>query len=298
MPASGASAGPDKVRSLAEAARLVPDGARVALGGHSHRRHPMGLVYELIRQGRKDLRLMGWNNGIDVDVLVGAGAVREVQTSYVGMLKHGLARNFRRAAERGAIDVVEDSELTALARFRAGAMGLPFIPSPSPLGSDLMGFDRETREIQCPFTGRKIAALRAADPDVALLHAHRADPKGNIQTDERYVKEGTADVFIGRSAQVVIVTVEEIVETGELMRRPDLTRLPGFLVDAVVELPRGAHPCSCDLRYDYDLDFIDRYYEASRDEESFQAFLDQYVREVLDHAGYLERVGIGTKDGR
>jgi glutaconate CoA-transferase subunit A len=257
----------------------------------------MALIYELIRQGRTGLRVMGWNNGIDVDVLVGAGCVSEVQTAYVGMLKHGLALNFRRAAERGEIDVIEDSELTALARFRAGAMGLPFIPSTSPLGSDLMRFERETRTVQCPFTGRTLAALRAADPDVALLHAHRADERGNVQIDERYVKEGTADVFIGRSARVVIVSVEEIVETAELVRRPDLTGLPGFLVDAVVELPHGAHPCSCHLRSDYDLDFIDRYYGASRSDESFGPFLDRYVREVPDHAGYLERVGISPNVG-
>ena len=152
----------------------------------------------------------------------------------------------------------------------AAAMGLPFIPNPSPLGSDLMRFERETLTVQCPFTGRTLAALRAADPDVALLHAHRADERGNVQIDERYVKEGTADVFIGRSARAVIVSVEEIVETAELMKRPDLVRLPGFLVDAVVEVPRGAHPCSCDLRYDYDLKFIDRYYEASRSDEGFR----------------------------
>ena len=139
---------PQKLRSLAEAASLVPDGARVALGGHSHRRHPMALIYEMIRQGRKDLRVMGWNNGVDVDILVGAGCVQEVQTSYVGMLKHGLALNYRRAAEAGRIQVIEDSEVTALARFRAGAMGLPFIPSPSPLGSDLMRFERETRQMR------------------------------------------------------------------------------------------------------------------------------------------------------
>ncbi len=280
-----------KITSLEEAVGTIGDGAQLALGGHSQRRHPMAMVYELVRQGRRDLRLSGWNNGIDFDLLVGAGCVRSVQTSYVGMGRFGLALNYRRAAEAGSIDIVEDSENTALERFRAGAMGISFIPSNGPLGSGLMNFEAETREIVCPFTGKRMAALRAAEPDVALLHAHTADAKGNVQIDERVLMDNFADVFIARSAKRVIVSVEEIVSTETVMKRPQATILPGFFVDAVVEAPQGAHPCSCDLRYDYDLDFTALYYAASKNAATFDAFVDEYVRRPGSHADYLEKIG-------
>jgi glutaconate CoA-transferase subunit A len=287
---------PNKVLSLQGAVALIHDGDQVAIGGHSHRGHPMGLIYEMIRQRKKDLRLMGWNNGIDFDILVGAGCVSEVQTSYVGMLKHGLALNYRRAAEQGEIAIIEESEITALARFRAGAMGLPFIPSRSPLGSDLMQFDREYSEATDPFTGKKIALLRAAQPDVSIIHGHTADSKGNVQFDARYLQEKCGDIFVARSGKTVIVSVEEIVETAEIMSEPHRTVLPGFQVDAVVELPRGAHPCACDKRYDYDLEFIDAYYEASRSPEEFARFLDTHVRDAGDHQDYLRQVGLAGSD--
>ena len=283
----------NKIVSLKDAARLVRDGDQVALGGHTQRRHPMALVYELVRQRREKLRLVGWNNGIDMDLLVGAGCVSEIQTSYVGMGKYGLALNFRRAAQNGEIEIFEESENTALERFRAGAMAIPFIPSKGPLGSDLMRFERETRTMTCPFTGERVAALRASRPDVALIHAHRADAKGNVQLDEAIVMENIADGFIGRCAKTVVVSVEEIVDTSEIMQAARRTILPNFFVHAVVELPYGAHPCCCDTRYDYDFALMERYYEASRDPESFQRFLEEYVYGIADHEAYLAKVGAG-----
>lgn len=282
----------DKILSLQDAVSLIKDGDQVALGGHSHRRHPMALVYEIVRQKKRGLYLIGWNNGIDVDLLVGAGCAKKVQTSYVGLGKFGLALNFRRAAERGEIEIVEESETTALYRFRAGAMGISFIPSKMPLASDLMRFEDNTKESSCPFTGERVALLRRACPDVALLHAHSADRKGNIQLDERYLMENIADILIAKSARLVVVSVEEIVDTYVLMKRPHRTVLPGFFVHAVVYAPFGAHPCACDYRYDYDLDFTTKYYEASRSEESFQNFLDYYVYQSSDHWSYLEKVGL------
>ena len=281
----------NKVISVKEAASLIADGDQVAIGGHTQRRHPMALLYEIIRQGKKDLSLVGWNNGIDMDMLIGAGCVREIQTSYVGMGKHGLALNHRRAAQRGELAIFEESENTALERFRAAAMGISFIPSNGPLGSGLMRFQRETREITCPFTGKKMAALRASQPDVALIHMHRADVKGNLQLDTDRVQENVADAFIARSARKVIASVEEIVSTEEIMKSATNTVVPKFFVDAVVEVKWGAHPCCCDTRYDYDFGFLDTYYEATKDEASFEAFLKEYVFGVEDFDAYLKKVG-------
>jgi glutaconate CoA-transferase subunit A len=278
-----------KVQSIRDAIRSIVDGEQVAIGGHSHRRHPMALLYEVVRQGKRNLQLIGWNNGIDVDLLVGANCVAGVQTSYVGMGKFGLALNFRRAAEAGLLSIVEDSENTALERFRAGAMGISFIPSNGPLGSGLMD-SAETMPIYCPFTGKPMAALRAAQPDVALIHAHAADEKGNVQLDERYLMDNLADINIARSAKRVIVSVEELVTTAQVMEHPARTILPGFLVDMVVVASHGAHPCACDLRYDYDLDFMAEYHQASQNEVSFRQFITTYVTAVEDHAGYLRVV--------
>ncbi|MCH2373509.1 MAG: CoA transferase subunit A [Planctomycetes bacterium] len=279
----------NKIISVQQAASLVSDGDQVAIGGHTQRRHPMALIYELVRQGKKDLSLVGWNNGIDMDLLIGAGCVREVQTSYVGMGKHGLALNHRRAAQRGELKIFEESENTALERFRAGAMGISFIPSNGPLGSGLMQFERETREITCPFTGKKMAALRAAQPDIALIHMHRGDAKGNLQLDSDIVMENIADVFIARSARKVVASVEEIVSTEEIMNDATNTVVPNFFVDAVVEVKWGAHPCCCDTRYDYDFDFLDKYYAATKEESSFEAFLQEYVHSVEDFDAYLKK---------
>src|ERR1700693_4807387 len=126
-----------KVASLEEAISLIGDAASVALGGHTLRRHPMAAVAEIVRQRKRDLHILGWNSGIDVDLLVGAGCARIVETSYVGISGFGLARNFRRAAEAGSIEIREHSEISALDMFRAGAMGLPFLASNVLMGTDI-----------------------------------------------------------------------------------------------------------------------------------------------------------------
>lgn len=282
----------EKVMGLRDAVALIRDGDSVALGGHTLRRHPMALIHEIIRQGRRGLRLLGWNNGIDVDMLVGAGCAASVETSYVGMSSFGLALNFRRACERGEIEVIEHSETTALDMFRATAMGTGFFPTKTPLGSDLMCANPHLAETTCPFTGERYAAVRAARPDVALIHAHTADRWGNVQLDGRRWNDTSADVVIAKAARTVIVGVEQIVSDEEVYGNAQLTVLPRVFVTAVVELPYGAHPCACDARYDYDLEELERYYEASRAEETFRAYLEDRVRSVSDHYMYLERLGM------
>ncbi len=281
-----------KATTLAEAIRLVPDGATVALGGSLFRRHPMAAVFELVRQGRRDLALLGWNNTIDMDVLIGAGLVREVHTSYVGMGGFGLARNFRRAAEAGRLRVYEHSETSALDSFRAGSMGLDFFPSKSPLGTDILGTNPDVTEIASPFTGEPYAALRAFRPDVAIVHMHMADEQGNVQLDPRRATDNEADLFIAKSAKTVIVTVEQLVSREQILGNPAQTVLPRLFVSAVVEAPFGAHPTSCDCRYDADLEFLAEYHAATEREAAFGRWLDRWVRGPADHGGYLEQAGV------
>jgi glutaconate CoA-transferase, subunit A len=283
---------PVLLTGLQEAISVIPDGATVAIGGHTLRRHPMALVHEIIRQGKRDLHLLGWNNGIDMDMLVGAGCARIVETSYVGMGPLGLARNMRREVESGRVEAVDHSETTAIDMFRATAMGVDFLPNGTPLGTDLMTYNEGLVEITSPFTGRKYAAVRGVKPDFAIVHAHAADVHGNIQLDQSHWMDNSVDTYIARSAEHVIVSVEQVVSTDQVRSHPQQTYLPREYISAVVHAPFGAHPCCCDSRYGYDQDELRAYYEASKSKESFDRYLDEKVRGTADHWGYLDRVGV------
>jgi glutaconate CoA-transferase, subunit A len=280
-----------KIQSMAEAIALIRDGDSVALGGHTLRRHPMAAVAEIIRQGKRDLHLIGWNSGIDMDMLVGAGCARIVETSYVGISGFGLARNFRRAAEAGEIEIREHSEISALDMFRAGAMGLDFMASQVLLGSDVAPTNPRIASVVSPFTGRTITAVGAVQPDVAIVHAHTADLHGNVQLDTAHWPDNDADVNVGWAGRITIVTVEQLVSDESIRSRPEFTVLPRDAVTCVVEAPYGAYPCACDSRYTYDLDFVAAYYAASGEPESFGRFLDEWVHDLPDHQAMLERIG-------
>jgi glutaconate CoA-transferase subunit A len=283
---------PERLVSVQEAISAIPDGATVAIGGHTLRRHPMALVREIIRQRKRGLHLLGWNNGIDMDMLVGAGCARVVETSYVGMGPLGLARNLRRHVESGRVETVDHSETTAIDMFRATALGVDFLPNRTPLGTDLMTYNDGLVEITSPFTGQAYAAVRGVEPDFAILHAHAADVHGNVQLDEANWGDNTVDPFIGRAAKHVIVSVEEVVSTDHIRANPRRTFLPREYVTAVVHAPFGAHPCCCDSRYGYDQDELRRYYEASKAPETFDAYLEDRVTSVGDHWDYLDKVGV------
>ena len=281
-----------KVASLSEAISLVPDGAVVAIGGHTLRRHPMAAVFEIVRQQKRDLHLLGWNSALDFDVLVGAGCVRTVETSFVGISGFGLARNYRRAAEAGEIGIREHSEMSALDMFRAGAIGVPFIPSHVLLGTDVPATNERISAVVDPFTGATLTAVRAATPDVSLIHAHIADVHGNVQLDALHWPDNDADEFIGWAGRTTIVTVEQLVSDEAIRANPERTIIPRDAVTCVVETPYGAYPCACDSRYTYDLDWIAAYYEASGDAEAFAQHLSTWVTGVEGHAGFLDRVGV------
>jgi glutaconate CoA-transferase subunit A len=233
----------------------------------------MAMVAEIVRQGRRKLHLVGWNNGMDFDLLIGAGCVCVVETSYVGIGSFGLARAYRRAAEGGELEVIEHSQTTAMDRFRATAMGLPFLPTKAGLGTDLPEKDPHLTPIKDPYTGEAWLAVQRIVPDVAVIHAHNADRFGNVQLDRDGWHDNSADVHIARSARTVIVTVEQIVSEAAIMARPIDTILPSTDVTCVVEAPYGAHPCCCDARYDHDLAALAAYHDASATSEAF--FLDR-----------------------
>lgn len=280
-----------KLISLEQAAGMISDGDKVAVAGSLIRRHPMALIHEMIRQGKKDLTLYGWNNGIDFDMLIGAGCVKEAHSAYVGLSNVGLAKNFRRAVQQGRVRFVDQSETCAIDRFRAGATGAPYALSKTPLHNDLQKNPEFQTEVTDPFTGEKWIALQAFRPDVAIMHAHRADRFGNVQLDPIRMMDNETDMLICKSADKIIVTVEELVEEEEILRTPTQTVLTKLFVDAVVLAPYGAHPNSCDLRYDFDIGHAREYQKYCETEEGFRSYLDKYVYGCRTWEDYLALIG-------
>jgi glutaconate CoA-transferase, subunit A len=275
----------DKVVTLSEAAALVRSGTTLGLGGLMLRRHPMALIRQIIRQGTKDLTLQTWVGGIDVDLLVGAGCATRVEAAYEGLGPLGSAPNVRRAAETGALAIEDFSETTMISRFRAAAMGIPFIPTRALKGTSMAG-QAHVREIADPFSGEKLHAVAAAKPDVAIFHGYWADRFGNVQAPAGRNSDDV-DTSIAKAADRVIVTVEKVIPHEDIIRRPTLTYLPHHWVDAVVEVPAGAHPGNCDTLYEADFDALSVYLEAARDPARFRLWLDRYVIGPKTHEEYL-----------
>lgn len=277
----------DKRSTLADAAAYVTDGAVVALGGGLSARLPMALVRQLVRDGRRDLHLVGSAHGLDVDLLVGAGAVRRCEESYVGFEQDlGLAPAYRRAAERGAIEVAESCCGTMLAQLRAAEMGLPFLPVRGVRGSDVVRLHPEYGEVTCPFTGETLVAVPALRPDVALLHAPLGDRYGNLHLDQPYV----LDERFASASRTVVATVDELASTDDVAGQG--ITVPAHLVAAVAEVPYGAHPSSCYPRYAYDRAHLREYVRAAQTgPDGVTGYLRTYVHDAGSEEGYRKVVG-------
>ncbi len=280
----------EKLTTLAEAAALVNDGNVVALQNMATQAAPMALVRELIRQEKRELGLVVLVGGIAVDWLAAAGVINRLIGAAVSMEQFGLCQQYRKAVEAGRIRVEELSESLLNARLGAGARNLPFLPSRGAIGSDLIGQNPDNlKMLDDPFGGFPVVACRALIPDVALIHAHRADRYGNIQYKPTVLWPDIG--IMPKAAKCVIVTAEEIVNTEVLRRHPDRTILPGFMVDAVVEVPYGAHPTSFFPNYGYDSRFHHEWTDVSRDDAAASAFLDRHVLTPSTQEDYLEAAG-------
>lgn len=284
----------DKVVSLPQAAALVSDGDVVALQNMATQLAPMALVRELIRQDRRDLTLVALVGGMAVDWLAAAGCLSNFIGAAVSMEQFGLCQQYRKAVEAGTIRVEELSETALVSRLGAGARNLPFLPTRGMIGTDLIETNSDNLVlIDDPFGGPQIVACRALVPDVALVHAHRADRAGNVAIDPTIRWPDLA--IMPKAARTVIVTVEEIVESDVLRRNPDRTVLPGFIVDAVVEVPYGAHPTSLFPKYNYDTAMHLEWIAAARDDASAADFLRRYVYAPPSQVDYLDAVGGATR---
>ncbi len=278
------SAGP-KLGPLEDAVARIGDGAHVAFGGILYSRTPLALIRAMLRRRPKHLTISRNLMCYEGEWCMVAGAVDRVVTSWMGIgLPWGLSRIMREHVESGRVFVEEWSHLALGLRYRAAAMGVPFLPSLTMLGSDLMALT-ESGTVTCPYTGETLHAVPALFPDVALIHVHRADRLGNCQIDGyRHM-----DADIALAAGTVLVTAEEIVSEEEIRRHPDRTVIPGFVVDALAHVPYGAYPHECYGLYDSEPDHFSEYVAAIRDagSEGVARYLDRYVYGPASHADYL-----------
>jgi glutaconate CoA-transferase, subunit A len=280
---------PGKCRALDDLAALVRDGAIVAVGGGLSSREPMALLRAILRRGTRGLTVVGSAHGIDIDLLTAGGTISRSSESYVGFEQDfGMAPNYRRALESGAVKTDDSCCYTLVQQLRAAIQGLPFMPVRSVRGTDFLSLLPEYKQMVCPFTGEELLLVPAIEPDVALIHAQYGDAQGNLLIQGPPV----ADVLFAKASRAVLATVEELVPTEQLNELRGV-RIPYFYVTAVSEVPLGAHPTACYPFYAYDRPHTALYYEAARKgAEAFKAeYLSVFVHGVPTHAGYLDRIG-------
>ena len=275
-----------------EAAAQVKDGMCVSIGGHIMSSHAMALIRRIIRQGTRNLTVVGAASaGLEVDLLIGAGCVRKVVAPYVGAEALApIGPFYKAAAERGEIEIWECDEGIYYTALRAAALKLPFLPTLAGLGTSLPEVNPDLRLFDDPITGRPLVAVPPLRPDVALIHAAHADPYGNVQ----FVGSGMGDRAHHRAATVTIVTVERVVPNEEIRRNPIATAL--WNVDMVVRAPYGSHPFQSPGFYLHDEAHLDEYLAAARaavagDRRLFDAYLERYIFGPGSHAEYLQTVG-------
>lgn len=280
-----------KLTTLREAVARIPDGASITLGGSLLRRQPMALVHELVRQRKRHLTLLTWATTLATDMLAASEAIQRWEGIYAGFFRHGLAPNFRRAVQSGQITTHDYSESAFVARFRAAAMGLPFLPSKALLGTGMVDKSpEEIKPLNCPFSGQPMLALKAADTDFTLLHGYAADEYGNVQWP--VVRDSDdIDQMMASASKRLIVTVEKIIPHQQVCQRPALTYIPHTLVEALIEVPYGAHPTATDGFYNEDEAALKGWLAASVTPEGARKWLEEYVFSCPERSQYVEKVG-------
>jgi glutaconate CoA-transferase subunit A len=238
-----------RIGTLADAASLVADGSTVAFSGAVLRGKPVAAARALA--GKRDLDLVAFTGSLEVELLLAAGALRSVTSSYVGLGSHGAARGFGRAVAEGAVDDRELSEWMLVGGLRAATMGIPFLPTRAALGSQLVE-ERGFRTVVDPYGGEEFLAVPPIHPDVGFVHAWRADEDGNVQLPWPPDHLADADILVARASRITVVTVEQIVPREVVREANERTRLFGFEVDLLVEAPGGARPGSLPPLYGED----------------------------------------------
>ena len=276
-------------------ARFIPDGASVCMGTALEAAIPFAAGHELIRQRRRDLTLIGPISDMLFDQLVGAGCVRRIIAAWVGNVSAGLGHNYRRAVEKGVpapVEVEDHSNLTLALALQAGALGVPYLPTRSLLGTGLTESNPTFKAGTDPWSGAPLLLVPALVPDVAVLHVQRADEDGRAHF------WGTLGVTrpAALAARRVIIVAEEIRPRNRILSDPGLILTPEMKVAAVVHEPFGAYPSPLQGCYRRHHDFFGRFHDESRTVEGNRAWLDRFIHGVDDWQGFLGVVGADVLD--
>ena len=270
--------------------RFIEDGDSIAMGLALEAAIPFAVGHEIIRQEKKDLTLIGPISDMLFDQLIGSGCVKKVIAAWVGNVIMGVGYNMRRAVEVGVprkIEVEDHTNFTISLALHAGALGIPFIPTKSLLGTGMMSGEHPFKEMECPYTNERLALVPALKPDVAIIQAQRTDEDGNIHFwgGSGVTKEAAL------AARKVIVVVEEVVSKKVIRRDPNRTLIPGFLVHAIIPEPWGAHPSPIQGYYNRDHEKYTFYHHESKQREGYLKWLEKWVLGVKDRREYLALVG-------
>lgn len=280
-----------KILSMEEAvSRFIEDGDSIVMGAALEAAIPFAVGHEIVRQGKKDLTLIGPISDMLFDQMIGSGCVKKVIAAWVGNVIMGVGYNMRRAVEEGTpkkIEIEDYTNFTISLALHAGALGISFIPTKSLLGTGMMSEGQLFKEMECPYTKEKLVLVPALKPDVAIVQAQRADEEGNTHFwgGSGVTKEAAL------AARKVIVVVEEIVSKKVIQRDPNRTLIPGFLVSAVIQEPWGSHPSPMQGYYNRDHEKYMTYHQESRDREGYLKWLEKWVLGVKDREEYLKLLG-------
>jgi glutaconate CoA-transferase subunit A len=284
----------DKLMSVKDAvARFVNNGDYLAVGGFGCDRFSSAVCHEIVRQNKENLTVAGHTATHDFQILAagnltGRGKlIARVDIAYVvGLEARGLSPHARRVMESGEVESTEWSNYSLAVRFKAAAMGLPFLPMRSMLGTDTFR-KSAAKEIVCPFTGEKLLAVPAIYPDSAAIHVHEADRFGNC----RLRGTSVADFDLARAAKKLIVTCERLIPNDVIRQDPTLTVIPFYCVDAVCEVPFGSYPGNMPYEYYSDEEHLRAWFAAERDEAQYRKFIEKYILGVRDFSEYLQVCG-------
>jgi glutaconate CoA-transferase subunit A len=277
-----------KVMSLNESiAKFVHDGDYLAVGGFGANRTPIAACHEIVRQGRKNMAFAGKTATHDFQILAAGEVFDRLDVAYiVGLEARGLSPCSRRYMESGKVEVCEWTNYGLAARFKAAAMGVPYVPARNMLDTDTFRYSG-AKIVECPFTGKRLTLLPALYPDVAVIHVHESDVYGNARIRGILIMDGD----LSKAAKHLIITTERLISNDEIRRDPTSTSIPFYLVDAVCEVRYGAYPGTMAYEYFSDEEHLREWLNVQKDPEEFRRFLARNIYECPDHYEYIRRNG-------
>lgn len=298
---------PQKI-GLREAIAKINDGDMLTFSGFTIWRRPMAAIYEIIRQKKRDLHLVEVNGGTHSDLLIGAGCVKIWESCWIGHELYGkIGANLARKAEAGEVVIEDYSHVQVLARFMAGAMGLPYMPTYASMGTDMLNpaYDhlgklglrdgshpkiprQKVAFVDDPFYGSQLVHVPACNPDWCIAHVQMVGEEGTVRVNGQNYSDSEAI----KASDNVIVVAEQVVTEEFIRREPTRNLVPGHQISCIVELPWAGHPTGCYGEYETDGDFIRTFYSTTRTQEGLDAWVDEWIFGVNDFDGYLQKIGV------